>query len=289
MKNTSLKLLISSFLLIFLICPNSAARPTQATNVGPAKGWLILHGGSMKQEYQAYHRLADLVGGGDAPVVVILTPVDIEILTPDFLTYYKNWWKTELGLTNVTFMDTRKREEADTETFVAPLRTAKGVWIMGGHLSTLLTVYLGTRTEREIKAVVDRGGVLAGSSAGAMIQGSLLISLTKSPSQVHFSRNGMYLDPTRTTGFGLLRNVTVYPHMAQRHSERDVVELLERYPDLLGIGLDENTAAVVHNDQFEVIGEGRVVIFENKNGSAKKYRILTKGQKFDLKTRTIIN
>ena len=282
------KILLSLSVLVFLICLQVPAA-AQSTGVGPAKGWLILHGGSMKQEWEAEHRLAALVGSPDAPVVVILTPVDLEILTPGFLTHYKNWWKSELGLTNVTFMDTRTREEADTEAFVAPLRSAKGVWIMGGHLTNLLDVYLGTRTEREIKAVADRGGVVAGSSAGAMIQGSFLINLTKSPSQLHFSRNGMYLDPTRMMGFGLLRNVTVYPHLAPRHSEKDVVEVLQRYPDLLGIGIDENTAAVVHDDQFEVIGEGRVVIFEYKNGSAKKYRILIKGQKFDLKTRTIIN
>ena len=97
--------------------------------------------------------------------MVILTPVDLDVLTNDFLTKWKQWWKSEFGLTDVTFMDTRDRKEAETEAFVAPLHKATGVYILGGHLSNLLEVYHGTRTEREIKAVVERGGVLAGSSA----------------------------------------------------------------------------------------------------------------------------
>lgn len=56
-----------------------------------------------------------------------------------------------------------------------PLRKATGVWICGGHLTNLLDAYLDTRTEREIQAVAERGGVIGGSSAGAMIQGSFLI------------------------------------------------------------------------------------------------------------------
>jgi cyanophycinase len=264
------------------------AQAPQVVSIGPEKGWLILHGGGTRREYEHMHRFATLAGGANAAVVVILTPVELDVITPEFLTQYKQWWASELGLTNVSFMDTRSRQEAESEAFVAPLRKATGVWITGGHLSYLLDSYLGTRTEREIKAVAERGGVIAGSSAGAMIQGSFLVNLTKTPSGEPLSRSRMFLDPKRMVGFGLLRGVAVYPHFFARHAEKDLLEVVARYPELLGIGIDEGTAIVVHDDQFEVIGAGRVGIFESNNGAKKKYLTLSSGQRFDLKRRITI-
>lgn len=288
MKKGSQKKVINKtvFCLILLMGSVALAQSPQTANVGPEKGWLILHGGGIdtKREYGHYHRFAELAGGVNASVVVILTPVDLDVLTPAFLTQYKQWWKSELGLADVSFMDTRNRQEAETEAFVAPLRKATGVWIMGGHLTNLLNVYLGTRTEREIKAVAERGGVVAGTSAGAMIQGSFLVNLTKTPSDLRLSRSGMFLDPARMVGFGLLRGVAVYPHFFARHAEKDLLEVVARYPELLGVGIDEGAAIVVHNDQFEVIS-GRVGIFER---ARKKHLTLSKGQKFDLRRRVVI-
>lgn len=287
LKKLSNGLLLCCFLALLMMGNEASAQTAQITSVGPERGWLILHGGGIdtKRDYGHYHRFAELAGGANASVVVILTPVDLDVLTPTFLTQYQQWWKSELGLTDVSFMDTRNRQEAETEAFVAPLRKATGVWIMGGHLTNLLNVYLGTRTEREIKAVAERGGVVAGTSAGAMIQGSFLVNLTKTPSDLRLSRSGMFLDAARMVGFGLLRGVAVYPHFFARHAEKDLVEVVARYPEILGIGIDENTAIVVHNDQLEVISDGRVGIFERDR---KKYLTLTKGQKFDLRRRVFI-
>ncbi len=77
-----------------------------------------------------------------------------------------------------------------------------------------------TKTEREIAAVAERGGVIGGSSAGAMIQGSFLINVTKSPGGMRISRTGMYLDTAKLVGFGILKNVTIYPHLgAEKRKE----------------------------------------------------------------------
>jgi cyanophycinase len=276
---------------VILLCGSQGiAVSQQPVTVGPAKGWLILHGGGIntKRDYEHYRRFAALAGGANGSVVVILTPIDLDVLTPQFLTQYKQWWKSELGLTDVAFMDTRNRQEAETDAFVAPLLKATGVWISGGHLTNLLDSYLGTRTEREIKAVAERGGVIGGSSAGAMIQGSFLIDVTKSVSGMRISRTGMFLDSTRLVGFGLLRNVTVYPHLSARKAEKDVAEVVAHYPELLGIGIDENTAIILHDDQFEVIGEGHVGVFDGRTSSRKKFLTLSPGQKYDLKKRTTI-
>jgi cyanophycinase len=289
-ENGRNKKLSRLFVLIVLFVFQGPAVLPQSVSVGPEKGWLILHGGGIdrKHEYGHYRRFAELAGGANASVVVILTPVDLDVLTPEFLSYYKQWWKDELGLANVSFMDTRNRQEAESEAFVAPLRKATGVWIMGGHLTNLLNFYLGTRTEREIKAVAERGGVIAGTSAGAMIQGSFLVNLTTTTSDLRLTRPGMFLDPTRVVGFGLLRGVTVYPHFFARHAQKDLFEVVARYPELLGIGIDENTAIVVHDNQFEVISDGKVGVFDRNGVAKKKYLTLSRGQRFDLIRRTVI-
>src|SRR5258708_40081045 len=72
---------------------------------------------------------------------------------------------------HVTFLNAKDRAEADSEAFVGPLKTANAVAFDGGRQWRLVDVYAGTLTEREIKAVLDRGGLIAGSSAGATIQG----------------------------------------------------------------------------------------------------------------------
>lgn len=274
----------SLFTLLVLVLLNCLPVLAQTSAGGPDKGWLILHGGSMKQEWVAEHRFASLAGGPNASIVVVLTPVDLEILTPEFLKHYKQWWGTELGISNLTFLDTRDRKEAETETFVAPLRQATGVWIMG-HNNNLVDIYVGTRTQREIRAVAERGGVIGGSSAGAMIQGSFLISRSTTAKGGTTFEN---LDRERLIGFGFLQEVTVYPHLAQRHAEKMMLKILSHYPGLLGIGIDENTAIVVHENQFEVIGEGRVCVFAETNRGPQKYLVLTKGQKFDLLKRAQI-
>ena len=63
----------------------------------------------------------------------------------------------------MTVLHTRDRAEADTEAFVAPLKTARGVWFGGGRQWRLVDAYMGTRTQREIEAVLARGGVIGGS------------------------------------------------------------------------------------------------------------------------------
>src|SRR5260221_6994488 len=163
--------LLCLFISILMMSCEVLAQSPQVANVGPQKGWLLLHGGGINKDNGAMQRFVSLAGGAHASVVVVLTPIDLDIITPDFLTKYKQEWQSEFGVADVSFMDTRDRQVAETEAFVAPLRKATGVWITGGHLTNLLDSYLGTRTEREIKAVAERGGGVGGSSAAGRVAG----------------------------------------------------------------------------------------------------------------------
>jgi len=98
------------FVLIFLLEPGTRVQSSSArVTVDPANGWLVLDGGGIDRENEAGHKFAALAGGINARVVVVVTPIDLDVLTPDFFTKYRQVWETEYGVPNVTFMDARDR------------------------------------------------------------------------------------------------------------------------------------------------------------------------------------
>ena len=90
----------------------------------------------------------------------------------------------KLGATHLTVLHTNDRKEADSEAFVEPLKRATAVWFVGGRQWHLVDSYAGTRTEAEIKAVLARGGVVGGTSAGASIQASYLVRGARSGNEI---------------------------------------------------------------------------------------------------------
>ena len=138
---------------------------------------------------------------------------------------------------------------------MAPLRHARGVWFVGGRQWHLADSYLHTLTEREIFNVLARGGVVGGSSAGASIQGSFLMrGDTKSNTVVMGDHQ---------VGMGFLKHVAIDQHVLRRNRQFDLIGVVEAHPELLGIGLDENTAIIVHGDTAEVMGQSYALIYDD--------------------------
>ncbi len=154
--------------LVLLAQPGPATEPAPA--VGPRSGALVIDGGGHTPE--AIRAFVALAGGPDSEVVLIPTANEGD---PEDMVRIGKALVEEFGLTQATVLHTRDRAEADTEDFVAPLKTARGVWFGGGRQWRLVDSYMGTRTQREIENVLVRGGVVGGSSAGATIQGSYLV------------------------------------------------------------------------------------------------------------------
>ena len=126
----------------------------------------------------------------------------------------------------------------------------------GGRQWRLADAYLNTRTHTELLALLDRGGVISGSSAGASIMGSFLV---RGDTETNTRMMGDHL-----VGFGLLKNVGIDQHLLRRNRHFDLIEVIEAHPELLGIGLDEDTAIVVEGDRFEVIGQSYTAIYDNQ-------------------------
>jgi cyanophycinase len=244
------------------------------TAVGPRQGALVIVGGGQLGP-EIVKRFVTLAGGKDADVVVIPTaaendPVDAKRVAEGF--------SRSFGFKNVTVIHTRDRAEADSEGFVAPLKKARAVWFNGGRQWRIVDSYLGTRTQHEIEAVLERGGVIGGSSAGATIQGSYLIRGARDGNDILMAKG-------YEQGFGYLRGVAIDQHILPRNRADDLVQVIGAHPEILGLGIDESTAVVVEGDRFEVIGRGVVGVYDGKNHDGKRYYFLAPGERYDLKER----
>ncbi|GAT35338.1 cyanophycinase [Terrimicrobium sacchariphilum] len=261
---------IVSLLLVSLalaVAPNASANvPT----VGPREGAVLLVGGGDKTSI--WPMFFDLVGDKNAPIVVITTANATNDETNKDFQELKAF-----GATRLTLLHTDSRETANSDSFIAPLRNARAVWIAGGRQWRLVDSYLDTKTEREIQALLDRGGIVAGSSAGASIQASYLVRGAK-------SGNKIVMAPGYERGFGLLKNTAIDQHVNTRSRVEDLGEVLQAHPELLGIGLDESTAIVVKGDTASVVGAG-FAHFSSREAGAEKIFEVASGASYDFAAR----
>jgi cyanophycinase len=197
----------------------------------------------------------------------------------------------KLGVTHVTVLHTTDRKIADSEEFVAPIKTATAVWFDGGRQWHIADSYLGTKTQKAFEEVLERGGVIGGSSAGATIQGEYLWrGDTSGPDKV---------EGDHTVGFAYLKHSAIDQHILVRNRQFDLIPFIEKHPEILGIGINESTAILVQGNQFQVMGASYVAITDahqwssssrSPNAAAQKGKIyfLSPGQRFDLEKRQIV-
>ena len=174
---------------------------------------------------------------------------------------------------------------ADTEAFAKILRDADGVWFNGGRQWNIVDSYANTLTYREFHKVLERGGVIAGSSAGATIQGEYLVRGDTSGADVM-----MTAEPNHQEAFKFLRKTAIDQHINTRNRWDHLIPVIQKKPELLGIGLSEGTAIVVTGDTFEVLGKWKVAVHDNSRMYQpweKPYFVLSAGDVFNMKTRKV--
>lgn len=236
----------------------------------------MIHGGGESPEpLDEFIRLA---GGAKAKVVVIPTAAGLADYGERFQANYFRPFR-ERGVTGIQLLHTMDREIANSDAFVLPLTTATGVWFTGGRQWRLADAYLDSKTELAMWAVLDRGGVIGGGSAGATIQGSWLVRGD--------SRGSLITAGDHQRGFGFLKNSAIDQHFLERNRQYDLLEVIRAHPELLGLGIDTDAGIVVEGDEFRVIGSGYVAVYDPKLVLANgHFYFLHRGQRFDLRTRT---
>lgn len=254
--------------------------------IGPKNGSLVIVGGGRLSD-EIIEKFISLAGGNDAPIVLIPTAGGGENYTQE-----RAKLLTSRGATNVKVLHTNDKKEANTAAFIKPLLNAKGVWFSGGRQWRLVDSYADTKVEEAFWKVLERGGVIGGTSAGATIQGSYLARGD--------TKNNQIMMGDHQEGFGFIRNVAIDQHVLARNRQFDLFTILKEKPELLGIGLDENTAIIVQGDEFEVLGASYALIYDQSfyasEGFGSKelpdpsrmFYFLKSGQRYDLKSRKVI-
>jgi cyanophycinase len=279
-------LLLALILFLSACNTNTMTDPVDTSGTfGPEKGSLVIVGGAMR-DTAIIDRFIELAGGKDAPKVIIPTASGAQEIDHERTSRLL----TSRGATDVTVVHTYDPEEAKTEEFVAPIKRAMGLWFGGGRQWRIVDSYAGTISETEMRNVLERGGVIGGSSAGATIQGAYLARGDTKANTIMMGDHEL--------GFDYLKMSAIDQHLLVRNRQNDLVEIISAHPELLGIGLDENTGVVVQGNEMEVIGKSFVAIYdynlwdENPHSThslanSGKFFLLRSGDKYDVNTRKV--
>lgn len=242
----------------------------------PKGSLVIVGGGGMPAEVTK--KFIELSGGeGKAVIAVIPTAGENPIGDVGDV-----GWLTKAGAKKVVTVHARTRAEANSPELVAKLRECGGVWFGGGRQWRFVDAYEGTAAYDEFHAVLERGGAIGGSSAGATIQGEYLVR--GSPIV-----NTIMMCEGYERGFAFLPGAAIDQHFTQRGRLPDMQNVMKTHPQLFGLGIDEATAIVVRGSEFEVLGQAAVSVFPPTAKTTKTPttpptpQSLKAGDKYDLK------
>lgn len=256
---------------------------------------MVIGGAEDKLRHKAIlTRFAKFSGGADGYVVVISTASSLG----DEATQIYRELLTGLGIGRVSGLRPEERAEANDPAVTKLLAEATGIFLIGGNQSRLTQVVGGTKLADGLHLAHDRGAVLAGTSAGASAMASHMVAFGQSGPT---PKNRMV---QLSAGLGVIQNVVIDQHFEQRGRIGRLLALVAQSPMLLGIGVDEDTCAIVHPDRtLQVMGKGAVTIVDGSHVKTDAFRgkgyrplmvsgavlhSLPAGYWFDLRGRTLL-
>jgi cyanophycinase len=198
-------------------------------------------------------RFVALAGGGSGSIAVISTASSLgDEITGVYLRVFD-----ELGAGRVVGFRPETRAEAADPALAAAVDAATGVFLTGGNQLKLSAVLGGTALGAAIRAAHERGAVVGGTSAGASAIARHMVSFGAEGATPKQRMSQL------SAGLGLLDGVVIDQHFSQRNRIGRLLSLVATSPELLGLGLDENTAAVVGSDGIaEVVGRGVLTVVD---------------------------
>ena len=205
---------------------------------------------------------------------------------------YKNIF-IKLGIKNIDKLDISKREDAFNDKNINLIKTTNLLFFTGGDQLRITSMIGGTPIYNVIKELCSNGGVIAGTSAGASVMSDTMIVEGEDDESPH--KCTLKMSP----GLGLVKNIIIDQHFAQRGRVGRLLTAIAQNPEVLGIGIDEDTAILVSDKgTAEVIGSGAVYFIDGSgitysNVSEQysneilsmfnvKLHVLKEGDKFDL-------
>jgi cyanophycinase len=200
-------------------------------------------------------RFVEMSGGSQAHIAVIPTASRIPAAGDQYREIFG-----ELGVQSVDVLDIQDRDDSDNPEIVERLAKATGVFLTGGNQVRLARILSRTRAADEIVRL-NRGGVpVAGTSAGASVMSTVMVAGGQSGPTPRKKMAKL------SRGLGLIDSVIIDQHFTERNRVSRLVAMVSYNPGLIGVGIDEDTAALISPEGvIEVIGRGSVLIVDGSN------------------------
>jgi len=201
----------------------------------------------------------------------------------------------DLGVEDLVELYIEVRSQTEDRDKLRVFDDAAGVFFSGGDQLRITSQIGDTDIEQKVRAIYERGGVIAGTSAGAAVMSETM--LVKGSSAESHRIGDLHMAP----GLGLIRDVIIDQHFAERGRFGRLLGAVAHNPRVLGLGIDEDTAIIVDDGQFEVIGSGAVYAVDGSHVSHSniaeaepertlsmydvRLHVLSAGDRFDLSSR----
>lgn len=241
-------------------------------------------------------RFVQLAGSAHARIAVISTASSLGDAATEL--YRQIFARVGVGVANVTGLRPETREDANDPSTIEALKGVTGIFMTGGNQLRLSSVIGGTKLGAAILDAHGRGVVVAGTSAGASAVATHMMAFGSSGATPKHRMANV------SVGLGLVLNVVVDQHFEQRTRLGRLLAVVAQSPSLIGLGLDEDTAAIIDgNDVLEVIGRGSVTIVDGTDVitdafqttghkpmmvSNARLHSLPSGYRFDLRARRVL-
>lgn len=223
-------------------------------------------------------------GGEKATIVIIPTASQIpKEVGENYIQAF-----AQLGCQNVNVMDIRKREESESEANLELIKKANCIMFSGGNQSKITEKIGGTNLHKLLMRRYEEDDfVIAGTSAGAMCMSEEMIAGGS-------SKESLFKGAVRMSrGMAFIPELIVDSHFIQRGRFGRLAEAVAKFPDLLGVGLAEDTGLVIKNcNTFEIIGSGMVILFDPSKLKHNNEKVLSLGEPMslsNLKTHVLSN
>jgi cyanophycinase len=224
-----------------------------------ASGKLLLIGGGEDKEGDCtiLKEFVRLSKGAKARIVVMTVATDHPAESG---AEYKKVFK-RLGVDDVQAVDVSQREDAHAEKGLEAIKRATGIFFTGGDQLHITALLGATEMDKAMRRRCEKGAVLAGTSAGAAMMSNSMFIRGSSETNPRFG--SVDLGP----GMDFVKGVLIDTHFSQRGRIGRLMTAVAHYPQDMGLGIDENTAILVDEDKFEVVGEGAVTVVDGSTMS----------------------
>jgi cyanophycinase len=222
-----------------------------------AKGFLVIIGGAEDKEGNSVilRQAQQMLASGETLTILTTATEKPKEVGDNYMRVFQR-----LGINNVQTLNINTREDADNASYCDKLKNSRCIFMTGGDQLRITSILGGTRACTELRMLYETGGLIMGTSAGASVMSSTMIV------------QGFDNEPAKkctlkmAPGIGLISGVIIDQHFDQRGRFGRLLCGVAENPDVIGIGIDEDTAIKIYPDlHFEVIGSNAVTIIDGKS------------------------